>query len=155
MPQQQQVLIMKLHHDRQLRVQRLNKKGKAVGKTTKWTVRERSALPREPFFKVIGFIRSNIKRREPASMDEMQSAIRSALEQAGAAFGCKTRRGSKHADLYWLGKGQVICAWQLHEDCLDEDRVEQVLDSSALLRIAVVFKKSGYFEITPLKARSE
>jgi hypothetical protein len=43
----------------------------------------------------------------------------------------------------------------LHEDSLDKNRVEKVLDSKALLRIAVVFKQSGYFEIAPLKARSE
>jgi hypothetical protein len=154
MPKQRQLLAMKLH-DRQLRVQKLNDQGKKIGKPTNWTVRKRSALPREPFFKVIGFIRSRIKRSEPASMEEMREAISSALEQAGAAFGFKAKHGSKHADVYWVCKRQVICAWQLHEDCLDEDRVEQVLDSSALLRIAVVFKKSGYFEITPLKARLE
>ncbi len=88
-------------------------------------------------------------------MDEMREAISSALEQAGAAFGFKAKQGSKHADVYWVRKGEAVCAWQLHADSLDEDRVKMVRDSKALLRIAVVFKKSGYFEITPLKARSE
>jgi hypothetical protein len=154
MPKQRQLLTMQLD-DRQLRVQRLNAKGNKIGKATNWIVRKRSALPRDPFFKIVGFIRSRIKSSEPSSMQEMRGAISSALEQAGAAFGFKARQGSKHADVYWVRKGQVICAWQLHEDSLDEDRVEKVLGSKALLRIAVVYKKSGYFEITPLKARSE
>lgn len=154
MPKQRQLLTMQLD-DRQLRVQRLNAKGNKIGKATNWIVRERSALPREPFFKIVGFIRSRIKNSEPASMDEMREAIGSALEQAGAAFGFKAKQGSKHADVYWVCKGEVICAWQLHEDSLDEDRVKMVRDSRALLRIAVVFKKSGYFEITPLKAREK
>ena len=109
MAKQRQLLTMKLH-DRQLHVQRLNEKGKKIGKATEWIVRERSALPREPFFTIVGFIRSRIKRSEPESMDEMREAISSALEQAGAAFGFKAKQGSKHADVYWVCKDQVICA---------------------------------------------
>ena len=147
-----QLLEVKLK-ERRLYVQRVNNKGRLAGKVEKWNIGKNSNVPREIFFKTKGFIASRIRRSGTRSMKDMLRGVRHALEQAGGACGCQIKKGSKHADLYWLRNGRPLFAWQIHEDVLDKRRAKNILKSRAMLRLAVVVEGSGFFKITPLRAR--
>ena len=97
----------------------------------------------------MGFLQRSIRQSGTKSIDSMMIAGREGIKQAGKAFGCEIRKGSKLADLYWLLDEQRLVAWQIHERSLDERRIRKLVKSKALLRIAVVMKKGGYFEIKP------
>lgn len=129
--------------------------GKPIGEKTSWKVKEKSNLPRELFFKVRGFLLSSIKRNGKESLDDLETAGREALEQAGRAFGCLIKNGAKHADLYWCLDGKRLVGWQIHLEKYDKGRVEKLMRSNALLRLAVLMYQTGYVKIIPLTTRRE
>ena len=152
MAKQEQLLRLKLNGN-YLYVQRLNRDKERIGKRTKWEIRERSTLPRELFYQVRGFLQRSIKKFGTKSPDGLSRAGRVALLQAGRAFGCKIRNGSARADLYWSKGGVRLFAWQVHTEYLDERRVKELRGSKALLRLAVVLRGTGFFEIIPLRTK--
>ena len=136
-------------------IERFGKDGQPSGKHTRWTIKMTSNLPREVFFKIVGFLKHGIRRYGTDSMDDMTMAAEKALGQAGEAFGCEIGGSRKKADLYWLLEGRRFIAWQIHEARVDEQRVSKLRRSKALLRVAVVIKSGGYFEIKPQSTRHE
>ena len=136
-------------------IERFGKDGQPSGKRTRWTIKEKSYLPREMFFKIWGFLQQGIKRHGTGSMDGMRKAARKALGQAGKAFGCEIGDSTKQADLYWLVDGRRFIAWQIHEDRIHERLIYKLTGSRALLRIVVVIKRGGYCEIKPQSTRHD
>lgn len=136
-------------------IERFGKDGQPSGKRTRWTIKEKSFLPREVFFKIWGFLQQGIKRHGTGLMDDMRKAARKALGQAGKAFGCEIGDSRKIADLYWLVDGRRFIAWQIHEDRIHEQLISKLKRSKALLRIVVVIKRGGYSEIKPQRTRQE
>lgn len=134
---------------------RFGKDGQPSGKRTTWTIKMKSNLPREMFFKIVGFLQHGIKRYGTDSMDDMTMAAKKALGQVGEAFGCEIGDRKKQADLYWLLDGRRFIAWQIHEARVDERRVSKLKRSKAPLRIVVVIKREGYFEIKPQRTKQE
>jgi hypothetical protein len=134
-------------------IERFDKDGQPSGKRTRWTIKMKSYLPREVFFKIWGFLQQGIKRHGTGSMDDMRKAARKALGQAGEAFGCEIGNRKRQADLYWLLDGRRFIAWQIHESRIDERRIYKLNRSKARLRIVVVLKRGGYSEIKPQKTR--
>jgi hypothetical protein len=146
----------KIHLKRNsLIIERFGKDGQPSGKRTRWTIKMMSNLPREMFFKIVGFLQHGIKRYGTGSMDDMTMAATKALGQAGEAFGCEVGDRKKQADLYWLLDGRRFIAWQIHEARVDERRVRKLTRSKAPLRVVVVIKKGGYFEIKPQSTRHD
>jgi hypothetical protein len=132
---------------------RLGKDGQRTGKRTYWKIKEVSNVPRELFFKIVGFLQRSIRQSGTKSIDSVMAAGMLGLKQAGRAFGCEIKKRSKLADLYWSLGGQRLVAWQIHESSLNERRVRKLMKSKASLRIAVVMKKGGYFEIKPQRTK--
>jgi hypothetical protein len=136
-------------------LERFGKDGQPSGKRTRWTIKMTSNLPREMFFKIVGFLKRGITRYGTDSMDDMTMAAKKALGQVGEAFGCEIGDSRKQADLYWMLHGRRFIAWQIHEASIDERRVNELRKSKALLRIAVVMKRGGFFAIKPQSTRQE
>jgi hypothetical protein len=106
-------------------------------------------LPREVFFKLVGFIRQSITKSGTESVETVRTATLKALRDAGRAYDCEIKYRSPRADLYWCSKGKRLAAWQIHTDNLDKRWVRKVEGSKALLRFAVIVKASCYFKIVP------
>jgi hypothetical protein len=136
-------------------IERFGKDGQPSGKRKTWTIKTKSNLPREMFFKIVGFLQHGIKRYGTDSMDDMTMAAQKALGQVGEAFGCEIGDRKKQADLYWLLDGRRFIAWQIHEARVDERRVRKLTRSKAPLRVVVVIKRGGFFEIKPQSTRQE
>src|ERR1700730_6320805 len=116
----------KIHLKRNcLVIERFGKDGQPSGKRTSWTIKTKSNLPREMFFKIVGFLQRGIKRYGTCSMGDMTAAAKKALGQVAEAFGCEIGDSRKLADLYWLLDGRRFIAWQIHEARIDERRGEK------------------------------
>jgi hypothetical protein len=126
-----------------------------VGKKTLWKVKAKSNLPREVFFKTIGFIQQAIKRYGKESIEDVMAAGRKGLERAGEAFGCEIKNGAERADVYWSVDERLLIAWQIHEERLNAKRARKLKGSKALLRLVVVIRESGWFRIFPQSTRRE
>lgn len=148
---QQQIWIRLRKRD--LRVQRVNDHGNRIGKKTKWTIGKKSALPRELFFKVMGYLRNSIKRTGTNSTDKLRISCLRALAKTAGTCGCESKFGQSKADVYWNLNGTVFIAWQIHDDAINIRRTKKLTSSKALLRIVIVLKKSGYFRILPQDTR--
>jgi hypothetical protein len=148
----EQQIWMRLQKQR-LYVQRIGKHGNRIGSRTEWTIGKKSALPRELFFKIRGFVQRIIKRCGTESADELRIAVRRALTQAAETCGCESKQGQAKADMYWKLGDRLLIAWQLHDNALDVQRIKKLKTSRALLRIVVIVKKSGYFRIVPQDTR--
>jgi hypothetical protein len=145
MNEKRQLLRIKLTED-SLYVQRLGENGARIGKRTNWKIGKRSNLPRELFFKTLGFIHSSIKRCDDRSFSGLHRAVLRALHEAAAAFGCESKSGCDGGDVTWYSDGQPFFAWQIHEEVLNKQQARTLRDSGAALRGVVVVKKS-YFRI--------
>ena len=143
---------IRMKHNRFI-ITRYGKDGQPTGKSTEWKIKEKSNVPRELFYKIKGFLERSIRQSGTKSIESVMKAGWVALNEVGKAFGCEIRDSSKLADLYWWSDGHRFVAWQIHESSLDERRVRKLEKSKALLRIAVVMKKGGHFEIKPQQTR--
>jgi hypothetical protein len=132
---------------------RFGKDGKRAGKKTKWRVKAKSNLPRELFFKIRGFLQSSIKKHGTESLDDLVAAVRGGLAQAGWAYSCQIKKGSRHADIYWCEDGKRLIGWQIHTGGFDERMARKLTRSRAVFRLVVVVSKGGYFRIMPMNTR--
>jgi hypothetical protein len=136
-----------------LHVQRIGKHGNRIGTATKWTIGKKSALPREMFFAVRGFVHNSLAECPTKSLDKLRVAARNGLVKAAVVCGCESKLGQSKADVHWRLDGSSLIAWQLHGDEVDADRARKLATSKASLRIVIVLKESGWFNIIPQDTR--
>jgi hypothetical protein len=136
-----------------LYVQRIGKDGNRIGVRTEWTIGRKSALPRELFFTIRGFVHSSLTECQTKSLEKLRVAARNGLVEAAGVCGCEPKLGKSKADVYWRLDGFSLIAWQLHGDEVDADRARKLVTSKASLRIVIVLKESGWFNIIPQDTR--
>ena len=134
----------------------VDRHGQTTGKIKKWSVHERSNLPRTMFFILRDSIRRELGRLEKGEKDTtvIKEAMVRGLKRAGRLCGCEPAKSSR-VDVAWKIDGKWLAGFQIHATAVDQHRLKKLLKSKTIFRIVVVTGVSGYFRISPQETNRE